>query len=202
MGTIKPKSDGTAKGTSRADTIKGSGIANGFVGYGGNDTLDGGGGTDIIDGGSGNDKIYGGTGDDIIGGDSGNDWLSGGSGTDFIVGGSGLDTMSGGSGTDFFVFDARPSASSIDTVTDFSVKSDTIMLDNGIFKVAASSKGVMSSSAFRKGAMALDSSDRIIYDNSTGALYYDPDGTGSKAAVQIANLSKSLAMTYKDFLIY
>ena len=43
--------------------------------------------------------------------------------------------------------------------------------------------------------------DRIIYDSSTGALSYDPDGTGSAAAVQFAELSPDLALTYRDFLI-
>jgi serralysin len=32
-------------------------------------------------------------------------------------------------------------------------------------------------------------------------LYYDADGTGSQAQVQIATLSKNLKMTYKDFFV-
>ena len=36
----------------------------------------------------------------------------------------------------------------------------------------------MSSSAFYVGAAAHDSTDRIIYNSDTGALSYDPDGTG------------------------
>ena len=76
------------------------------------------------------------------------------------------------------------------------------MLWKGIFKVPASSKGVMSSGAFWIGSQAHDANDRIIYDSSTGALSYDPDGTGSKAAVQFATLGANLKMTYKDFLVF
>ncbi|MBB4039580.1 Ca2+-binding RTX toxin-like protein [Microvirga flocculans] len=202
MATIKPKPDGTAKGTSAADTITGSGIANIFAGFGGNDTLDGAGGADVIDGGSGNDRIYGGSGNDILGGDSGNDWINGGGGGDFLVGGAGRDTLTGGSGKDFFIFDTKPAKTAIDTIADFSVRDDTIMLDKGIFKVSATSKGMMSSSAFWTGSKAHDANDRIIFNKSTGALYYDPDGTGAKAAVQIAKLDKGLKLTYKDFLFF
>jgi Ca2+-binding RTX toxin-like protein len=77
---------------------------------------------------------------------------------------------------------------------------DTIDLENAIF-TAFRSSGTMSSSAFYVGAAAHDSTDRIIYNSDTGALSYDPDGTGSAAAVQFAELSTKLALTYQDFLI-
>ncbi|MBD2748616.1 calcium-binding protein [Microvirga sp. BT688] len=173
MAGITLDRDGNAVGTSRADSISGSSKPNILGGLGGNDTLRGLGGGDIIDGGSGNDNIYG---------DGGNDLLSGG---------LGRDTMTGGSGYDFFAFESRLSKSAIDTVTDFSVKYDTIMLWKGIFKVAASSNGLISSAAFWAGSKAHDRSDRIIYDKNSGALSYDPDGTGAKAAQQIATLKKT-----------
>ena len=108
----------------------------------------------------------------------------------------------GGAGYDFFAFESKLSKSSIDTVTDFNAKYDTIMLWKGIFNVAASSNGVISSGTFWVGSKAHDRSDRIIYDKSTGALSYDPDGTGSKAAQQFAILDKNLKMTYKDFFVF
>jgi Ca2+-binding RTX toxin-like protein len=184
MGRIRLGSNGNASGTSGADTITGNSRTNIIDGRGGNDVIRGGGGHDLIDGFSGNDTIYG---------DSGNDIVSGG---------LGRDTMTGGTGYDFFLFESKLSRSSIDTVTDFSVKFDTIMLWKGIFKVAASSNGVISSGAFWAGTKAHDRSDRIIYDKSTGALSYDSDGTGSKAAQQFAILDKNLKMTYKDFIVF
>jgi Ca2+-binding RTX toxin-like protein len=47
-----------------------------------------------------------------------------------------------------------------------------------------------------------DSDDRLIYDTSTGALYYDADGSGSKKAVQIAVLFEGenvSNLTFDDF---
>ena len=54
---------------------------------------------------------------------------------------------------------------------------------------------------FWTGSNAADAEDRIIYKKSTGALYYDADGTGAKAAVQIATLKKGLALTVSDFFV-
>lgn len=36
---------------------------------------------------------------------------------------------------------------------------------------------------------------------STGALYYDPDGTGAAARVQVALLSENLPLTHSDIWI-
>ena len=43
--------------------------------------------------------------------------------------------------------------------------------------------------------------DRIVYDNTTGALLFDSDGVGGAAAVQFAELSTGLALTNLDFLV-
>jgi Ca2+-binding RTX toxin-like protein len=180
MATVKADEKGFAKGTAGSDKVYGDAGENLLAGLAGNDTLWGRGGNDWLEAGAGNDKLYG------------------DSGADVLNGGLGRDTMTGGAGADLFGFDTRPSNSSIDTITDFSVKYDTILLSKGIFKVP-SAKSILSSSAFWTGAKAHDSNDRIIYNKSTGALYYDADGTGSKAAIQFAKLDKGLAMTYKDF---
>ena len=107
----------------------------------------------------------------------------------------------GGAGSDFFTFDMRPSINDIDTIDDYSVKADTILLYKKFFKVAADSTGFIKSSAFWIGSAAHDSDDRLIYDNATGALYYDPDGIGARAAVQFAQLDANLNLTRKDFLM-
>ena len=46
---------------------------------------------------------------------------------------------------------------------------------------------------------AADADDRIIYDPTTGALYYDPDGNGGGAAVQFATLAPGLALENDNF---
>ena len=40
-------------------------------------------------------------------------------------------------------------------------------------------KGVLKSAEFYQGTKAHDTSDNLIYNKKTGALYYDADGTGS-----------------------
>ncbi len=54
---------------------------------------------------------------------------------------------------------------------------------------------------FVKATKAQDAEDRIVYDRKTGALYYDQDGSGSKAQVKIAMLNKNLALTHNDFFV-
>ena len=184
MATIRVKSGeiyGT--GTSRSDKIYGNNGVNILVGDKGDDALWGNGGADLIGGYDGKDKIYGGSGNDIL------------------VGGRGIDILSGGSGQDAFVFDAKLRSSEIDTISDFSVKSDSIWLAKSIFAKLGKVNTMLKANAFWTGAEAHDANDRIIYNKDTGALYYDPDGTGAKAAVQFAQLKAGLKMTYKDFFV-
>ncbi|HEY8381116.1 MAG TPA: calcium-binding protein [Microvirga sp.] len=134
------------------------------------------------------------------------DLLEGKAGHDTIYGGAGRDTLSGGEGNDIFVFDTRPGRTNVDAIMDFTVPQDSIWLDNAVFK-ALGSKGSMAkpqklaSDAFKIGTRAQDREDRIVYDAKSGKLYYDQDGTGSKAQVQIALLTKGLKMTASDFFV-
>ena len=75
------------------------------------------------------------------------------------------------------------------------------MLARSVFAKLAK-PDVLSAKAFVVGDHALDLHDRIIYDPATGSLSYDPDGCGVKPAVAFAQLSPSLALTHKDFLIF
>ncbi|WP_112664691.1 hypothetical protein [Microvirga flavescens] len=144
---------------------------------------------------------------EIATGTMGNDVLKGGAGKDRFYGGLGNDTLEGGKGQDIFVFDTKPNKkTNIDTITDFSVKDDGIWLDNAIFKKlgkAGSEKkpAMLSKNCFTIGTKAADAKNYLIYNKKTGALYYDADGTGAQAQIQIATLSKNLKMTYKDFFV-
>ncbi|MBB4041421.1 Ca2+-binding RTX toxin-like protein [Microvirga flocculans] len=136
------------------------------------------------------------------------DVLKGGSGKDRIYGYLGKDTLTGGKGQDAFVFNTKPNTKKNgDKITDFNVKDDAIWLENKIFtklgKAGSEAKpALLKKSYFVKGAKAKDKNDYVIYDDKKGKLYYDADGSGSKyKQVEIATLSKKLAMTYKDFFI-
>ncbi len=160
-------------GNSLANEITGNSRANSLTGLDGNDTL------------------YG---------ESGDDSLSGGAGNDSLIGGVGSDTLNGGAGADTFVF---ADVASVDTISDFKVGEDRI----GLYKAGMGSLGApgnLRAGAFWSGADAVaghDSTDRIIYNTSTGAVYYDADGSGSGAAIQFALVTGAPNLGFGDFLI-
>ncbi len=126
--------------------------------------------------------------------------LSAGAGNDQLIGGKGNDILNGGAGADHFVFDFKPSAyNNIDRIEDFSESAgDKIVLDHEVFTAIDTAN--FSAGNFVLGTKALDSNDRLIYDQTTGKLYYDADGSGLGAAVQIATLSNLAALHHDDFL--
>jgi Ca2+-binding RTX toxin-like protein len=60
----------------------------------------------------------------------------------------------------------------------------------------------LQATAFTIGAAASTAQHRIIYNQATGALFYDADGTGAGAQVQFAKLSAGLALTTASFSLY
>ena len=141
----------------------------------------------ILSGGADNDTIISGDGDDTLYGDSGNDSLTGGTGNDILVGGMGSDRLTGGNGKDTFAFSA-PITDGIDTITDFNPLDDLLRVDAAGFGGGLVA-GTLLASQFVLGTAAKTTSDRFIYNQSTGALFFDVDGTGSSSQVQIATLS-------------
>lgn len=192
-------------GNSRANSITGNSADNVLTGNAGNDTLIGIGGNDALKGGSGSDTLKGGSGNDRLEGGSGNDRLEGSIGNDTLIGGTGNDTLVGGSGQDAFRFNTAPDATTNrDKITDFVVVDDTIQLENAVFTSLAVT-GTLARGLLRSGAgvtQAADANDYLIYNSSSGALYYDADGSGhAYAPVQFATLSAGLALTASDFFV-
>jgi Ca2+-binding RTX toxin-like protein len=143
-----------------------------------------------------NNTILGNTGDNILAGLGGNDTLNGGAGNDQLDGGVGVDRLTGGLGADAFVFTAAL-GTGVDQVLDFNAAEDVIWLDDAIY--TGLTTGALTADAFAIGSSASDALDRLIYDPTTGALYYDADGSGAGSAVQIATLSTGLALTAANF---
>jgi Ca2+-binding RTX toxin-like protein len=46
-----------------------------------------------------------------------------------------------------------------------------------------------------------DASDRIVYNTSDGALYYDKDGLGGQNAIRIAVLDNHPTLSFSDIFI-
>ena len=147
-------------------------------------------------------NLNGGTGNDTVTGGRGNDTLLGGAGNDVINGGLGSDALTGNAGTDFFVFNTALSAANVDSIVDFSVVDDTIRLENnGIFTIL--NTGTLNAANFiaNLDGIALDADDYVIYNQTTGDLLYDSDGSGAGTAVRFAVLNTGLAMTNLDFVV-
>ena len=126
------------------------------------------------------------------------DTIEGNAGANTLDGGAG-DTLIGFGGADIFSFSTPLVAGNVDTIVDFNVADDTIRLSHSVF--SALPTGVLADTAFHIGPAAADASDRIIYNSTTGALFYDSDGTGTAAAVQFAIVSQSLTLTRNDFAV-
>jgi Ca2+-binding RTX toxin-like protein len=118
--------------------------------------------------------------------------LLGNGAANVLNGMSGNDTMSGAAGADVFVFNTAL-GSNIDTIKDFKSGVDRIRLDDDVFTaLSATTSSTLTAEQFHAAAGATaahDATDRIIYNTSTGALYYDPDGTGAAAIVRFAVLA-------------
>lgn len=202
-------------GGSGDDTLDGGAGPDMLDGMMGNDVLTGGDGIDLLLGGSGDDvlsggaggsssgeqQLYGNSGNDAIYGGSGLDLINGGDGADYVYGGDGgRDLLSGGEGTDRFDFynpatDGVDFSGNPDFITLFNPNEDTIGLyvGNSVpsgFKAAGFPvNAAITANQFRLGSVALDSDDRMIYDQPNGDLFFDPDGNGAVAAVKVAEIS-------------
>ena len=156
------------------------------------------GGATTLSGSGLSDAIQGFTGNDIILGEAGNDRL---------IGGLGNDSLTGGLGSDYFIFDSVLNASTNrDTITDFNRIDDTIGLSKAIFTAfsSQSAESTLLSNQFWSNTTGLahDADDRIIYNTSTGGLFYDSNGSATGGAIQIALLgSRPVGIDYTDFVI-
>ena len=141
----------------------------------------------------------------VIAGNGSANTLSGGDGADTLRGGAGNDTLTGGNGGDTFVFDSAPGLGNIDTITDFASGLDTLSLSNGAGLFAAIPTGVMDAGAFDTmgDGVAATAATRVIYDQATGALYYDADGTGAGEAMQFATLGTAVhpSLLHSDIVV-
>ncbi|MEG4231900.1 Calx-beta domain-containing protein [Microcoleus sp. Pol11C3] len=166
-------SPGQIMGTNGDDILTGDSGNNVLMGMRGNDSLDGGIGNDSVFGGKGSDTLLGSSGDDallagrgadILNGDDGNDILSGGKGDDLLTGGLGLDSLTGGMGVDKFLLSTN---SGTDTITDFEVGKDLLVLGNGL--------------SFSQLAIAQDSGATLIRLAQTGEILASLNGVSASS---------------------
>jgi Ca2+-binding RTX toxin-like protein len=166
----------------------------------GHDRVDGTNLADAITGWNGNDTVYGGGGSDSVEGHNGKDVLYGGGGADTLRGGNGQDTLFGGKGADVFLFDESLGLAHHDVIRDFKPGVDEFRLDNELF-TQIGPVDALAAESFRTGSAALDGDDRIIYQKSTGWVFYDLDGSGAAEKVAFARVKAGLTLTASDFVV-
>ena len=148
---------------------------------------------EVLDGGAGDDYLLGSLGKDFLIGGAGNDYLLGGLGQDSLIGGAGDDTLIGGRGADSFVFENQVAKFDLghDTVKQFrGGQGDKIVLSKSTFSKLGSKPGsgfkiksefaTISTKNTRKSFSTAEfSSALIVYNSSTGQLFYNPNGIGN-----------------------
>ena len=131
--------------------------------------------------------------------------MIGNSGYNTLDGGPGNDILTGGGGRDIFRFTTALNASTnVDRVTDFTVGEDSLWLWSRVFPAflkCTASNPFLDGRVFHIGGSSTTPLHRILYNPSTGGLYYDSDGSGPTPPVRFARLSPDLALTNHDFLV-
>src|SRR5438067_443828 len=142
---------------------------------------------------------------DLIKGFGGNDTIFANAGNDRIESGAGNDTISGGGGQDQYVWHEYGAATA-DTVLNFDTGWDSIQLDAAAFtQIGASGRFASGDVRFYAAAGANaghDADDRIVYNTSTGQLWYDADGNGPGAAQLIATLPAGATVVATDINVF
>lgn len=128
--------------------------------------------------------------------------LAGNSADNLIDGKGGNDTLTGGAGSDRFIFSTLPDAKkNVVTITDFSA-SDTIALSAPIFSVWAGAAEVSAAQLLvATKPVARMADQHLLYDTSSGKLFYDVDASGKKAPVLMAVLVGVPELTANQFII-
>lgn len=184
---------GTFNIFSGAGFVAGNGSSADVVaGTSGGETLDGGAGA------SGRDLLFGNGSDDILIGRNSGDLLVAGAGNDSLQGGDGNDVLVGGAGSDTFLFNTGLSAASnVDRIADFEAgAADFVMLSKATF-AGLSTSGSAGGTALQggeflavanAGAASVGGGIHVLYDASTGNLYYDSNGGSSAGRTLFATL--------------
>jgi Ca2+-binding RTX toxin-like protein len=139
--------------------------------------------------------------------------ITGNTANNTLSGGAANDTLTGGLGADSFIYNTSAafatSAVGVDTITDFTIgQGDKIVLDKTTFTSISSIPGTGFSvvSEFAKvttDALAATSAADIVYNSTTGGLFYNQNGTaaGFGNGGQFLTLTGKPVLTANQFLI-
>ena len=141
------------------------------------------------------ERVIGGDFNDTLIGDEGDNELWGNGGEDVLDGGDGSDYLNGSTGADEFIL--TPANGGIDRIADFTpAEGDTLTIVSTILP-----PGALNPENFVVGTAALDDNDYIVYDNQTGQLFFNSDGSGAEIAKHFATLENVVALQSNDIVI-
>lgn len=127
-----------------------------------------------------------------------NNTLVGGVGADILNGGAGSDILNGAGGHDQFVFSNALGPTNVDHVVGFT--SDAVLrLDDAVFSGLA--VGELTAAQFTTGS-ASGSAAQILYNQATGALFYDSNGAAAGGSTQFAILDHAPTLNHWSIEIF
>jgi Ca2+-binding RTX toxin-like protein len=142
--------------------------------------------------------------DNYLYGNVGNNQLAGGTGNDSLFGGAGEDSLTGGLGNDEFIFRGVFGSLGVDTIIDFTLSTDKITLSKATFTLLTGVVGAGFSvgSEFASVTSNVDTSSAVIvYNSSTGGLFYNSNGSESGLGLggQFAVITGNPTLAATDF---
>lgn len=148
----------------------------------------------VFEGSRSKDRFMGTVGDDIMDGGKGNDVLVGMEGDDELIGGRDRDKMTGGEGEDLFIFtNKKDGADKGDKIRDFTEDEDMIGIVGRKFKVKGKEGDLVKDKFITIGSEAESKRTRFIYDDASGLLTYDQNGSGNGKDFVLAKMEKGLS---------
>lgn len=127
-----------------------------------------------------------------------NNAISGDQGNNVLYGAAGNDRLTGLGGADTFHF-SETGVANADTIVDFVSGTDRISLDLADFGALGAT---FDANELTAGRQAVGTNAQIIYDQATGQMFYDADGTGTNSeTVLFAQLQPGTAVTAADFVL-
>jgi subtilisin family serine protease/subtilisin-like proprotein convertase family protein len=129
-----------------------------------------------------------------------NNVIVGNAASNRLNGGLGLDYLSGGAGVDTFMLHK---SQGLDTIADF-VAGEKLLVSAVEFGGGLVVGAALAVSQFRVGAgvtTANSAAQRFIFDSTNRFLYFDIDGVGVNAAVQVAKIAGTAALSNSSFIL-
>jgi Ca2+-binding RTX toxin-like protein/subtilisin-like proprotein convertase family protein len=147
--------------------------------------------------------------DASITGNGSSNRLVGNAGNNILDGMAGADTLTGGSGSDQFIISWNGPNAKSDIITDFKGGEDLLVLDLASFgfklqDLGITSSGLVTEGSFLKGAgvKALDPNDYFLFDTAQNKLFFDVDGSGSAAPVELVQFQAGMDPNLSGSSIY